>query len=245
MNETTWERWGAVSGLVGVALGVAGATFERGAPGVDAAPEQVAAFFRDYRTELLAQSLLMVLSAGALLWFLGSLRSYLARAEGGDGHLATVAFAAGVLGFGLQAAIQAPQSALAMASDHPLDPQLAAMISDLGGAISVVAYVPVDVMLGAVAVVALHTRALPTWLGWLSAAVAITYLVASAGIAVDTGPLARGGWATYVPYTLTVVWLVAVPAVILARTRDSRAPTPKETGHRSVSPAMIRAGRRP
>lgn len=36
MNEATWERWGAVSGLVGVALGVAGATFERGAPGVGA-----------------------------------------------------------------------------------------------------------------------------------------------------------------------------------------------------------------
>lgn len=196
----------------------------------------------------------MLLSTGALLWFLGSLRSYLARAEGGDGHLATVAFGAGVLGFGLQAAIQAPQSTLAMASDQPLDAQLAAMISDLGGAISVVAYVPVAVMLGAVAVVALHTRALPAWLAWLSAVTAITYLVASAGIAVDAGPLARGGWASYIPYTwasyipytLTVVWLVAVPTVIVNRTRR-RTPTTDTDRARARSrrtPARAAAGRR-
>jgi hypothetical protein len=108
-----------------------------------------------------------------------------------------------------------------------------------------VAYVPVAVLLGAVAVVALHTRALPAWLGWLSAVTAVAYLVASVGIAVDTGPLARGGWGTYIPYTLTVVWLVAVPIVILARTH-SRAATPNEPiDYRSVSPATIRAGRRP
>ena len=240
MNEATWERWGAVSGLVGVALGVAGATFERGAPVVGASAEQVAAFFREYRTELLAQSLLMLLSAGALLWFLGSLRSYLARAEGGNGYLATVAFGAGVLGFGLQAAIQAPQSALAMASDQPLDPQLAAMISDLGSAISVVAYVPVAVMLGAVAVVALHTRALPAWLGWLSAVTAIIYLVESAGIAVDAGPLARGGWGTYIPYTLTVVWLVAVPTAMLNRTRRQVPTIPADTSDDLVGPGPLR-----
>lgn len=50
----------------------------------------------------------MLLSAGAL-WFLGILRSHLLRAEGGNGHLTAVAYGAGVLGFDLQAAIQAPQ----------------------------------------------------------------------------------------------------------------------------------------
>jgi hypothetical protein len=40
-----------------------------------------------------------------------------------------------------------------MASDGTLDPQLAMMMSDLGGAISVVAYVPIAVMLAAVAAV--------------------------------------------------------------------------------------------
>lgn len=40
-----------------------------------------------------------------------------------------------------------------MASAGTLDPQLAIMMSDLGGAISVVGYVPIAVMLAAVAAV--------------------------------------------------------------------------------------------
>lgn len=65
----------------------------------------------------------MLFSAGAL-WLLGSLRSHLLRAEGGNGHLTAVAYGAGVLGFGLQAAIQAAAKVLAMVSDGTPDPQL-------------------------------------------------------------------------------------------------------------------------
>lgn len=221
MDDTRWEQWGAATGFLALALGGAGATFERGAPAAGAPAAEVAAFFAEYRTELLIQSLLMILSAGALLWFLGSLRSFLLRAEGGTGRLSTVAFGAGLVGFGLQAAIQAPQSALAMASDGTLDPQLAAMMSDLGFALSIVAYVPIAVMLAAVAVVSLRTGALPAWLGWLSAGAAVASLVLSAGIAVDRGPLAPGEWGTYVPYLLMVVWLASVSAVMVVRLRKA------------------------
>jgi hypothetical protein len=217
MNALRWERLGAVSGLIAVVLGVAGAAFERGAPGVSATPQQVADFVERYRTELLVQSLFMLLSVGALLWFLGVLRSYLLRLEGGTGRLSTLAFGAGLVAFGLQAAIQAPQSALAMAAGSDLDPQLAAMISDLAAAVSVIAYVPMAVMLIAVALVSLRTHALPIWVAVLSLLAAAAYAVMTLGIAVDTGPFARGGWGTFVPYGLTVVWLVAVSIVIIIR----------------------------
>jgi hypothetical protein len=217
MDTLRWERWGAVSGLVAVVFGLAGAVFERGAPGVGAAPQQVADFVESYRTELLLQSLFMLLSVGALLWFLGVLRSYLLRLEGGTARLSTLAFGAGLVAFGLQAAMQAPQSALAMAAGTDLDPQLAAMMSDLAAAVSVVACVPMAVMLTAVAVLSARTRALPIWLAVLSAVTAVAYLILSFGIAVDAGPFARGGWGTFLPYGLTVVWLVAVSIVIIVR----------------------------
>jgi hypothetical protein len=198
MEPDRWERWGAASGFL-------------------APRSKVAAYFVQYRTELLVQSLLMVLSAGALLWFLGSLRSVLARAEGGTGRLSAVAFGAGLVGVGLQAAIQAPQSALAMASDGSLDPHLAAMMSNLGYVLSAIAYVPLAVMLVAVALVTLRTRALPVWIGWLSALTAVTYLILTAGIALDSGPLALGASGTYVPYALTVIWLAATTTAVIRR----------------------------
>jgi hypothetical protein len=217
MDDIRWERVGAGSGLLAVAFGVAGAIFERGAPGVGASPQQVADFVERYRTELLLQSLFMVLSVGALLWFLGVLRSYLVRLEGGTGRLSNLVFGAGLVAFGLQAAIQAPQSALAMAAGPDLEPQLAAMMSDLASAVAVVAYVPMAVMLTAVAVVSLRKHALPAWIAALSAVAAVTYVILTFGIAVDAGPFARGGAATFVPYALTVVWLAAVSIVIIVR----------------------------
>jgi hypothetical protein len=229
MEPDRWERWGAASGFLALALGVAAATFERGAPMAGARAEEVAAYFAQYRTELLVQSLLMVLSAGALLWFLGSLRSVLARAEGGTGRLSAVAFGAGLVGVGLQAAIQAPQSALAMASDGSLDPQLAAMMSNLGYVLSAIAYVPLAVMLVAVALVTRRARALPVWIGWLSALTAGTYLVLTAGIALDSGPLALGASGTFVPYTLTVIWLAATTTAVIRRLGRPSTPRVRES----------------
>lgn len=217
MNETRWERWGAASGFGVLAVGAVGAAFERGAPNAGAPVEEVVAFFADNRGALLAQSLLFVLSAGIFLWFLGSLRGFLLRAEGGTGTLSTVAFGAGVVGIGINMLVQAPQSALAMASNGAVESGLAGMISDLGYALSTIAYVPMAVMLVAVAVVSFRNKAFPAWLGWLSVVAATVHLVASFGIVADSGPLVPGGWLTYVVYPVYVVWLASTTTAMIRR----------------------------
>jgi hypothetical protein len=163
------------------------------------------------------QSLLFVLSASVYLWFFGSLRSYLWQVEGESGRLSTVAFGAGVIWTGLQMVFQGIQVALAMASSGPVEPALAGMMSDLTYALSVIAYVPMAVMLAAVAVLSLRSRAFPAWFGWLSAIAAAVNLSMSLGIAVDSGPLVPGGLLTYVLYLLTAVWLVVVTTVMVVR----------------------------
>ncbi|MCZ7571676.1 MAG: hypothetical protein M5U01_24260 [Ardenticatenaceae bacterium] len=217
MNKINWERWGAATGYLVLALGVAGAAFERGAPPANAPIEETLAFFAEYRGELLAQSLMFVLSAGVYLWFFGSLRSFLLRAEGGTGTLSTVAFGAGVIWAGIQMVFQSAQVALAMGASGDIGPALAGMVSDLIYALSVIAYVPMTMMLAAVAVVSLRTRVFPAWLGWLSAVIAAADLFMSLGIVVDSGPLVPGGGLTYVLYVLMVVWLVAVTTVMVVR----------------------------
>lgn len=217
MNDRNWDRWGAASGYLVLALGLAAASFERGAPPANAPIEEAVAFLTKYRTELLAQSLLFVLSAGAYLWFFGSLRTFLARAEDESGRLPGIAFGAGVLWAGMQMVLQSIQAALAMSLGGDVDVALAAMISDLTYALSVIAYVPAAVMLAAVAVVSLRTRAFPAWLGWLSLGAAVANLGMSLGIVMDSGPLVPGGGLTYVLYLLTVGWLLAVTTVMFAR----------------------------
>ena len=218
-NELTWNRWGAATGYLAFALGIAAASFERGAPPANAPVEQSLAYFVKYRAELLAQSLLFVLSAGVLLWFIGSLRSFLSKAEEGTGRLSSVAFGAGILWAGLQLVMQGGQVALAMGANADLPAALAGMMGDLTYALSVIAYVPMGIMLAAMAVVSWRFKAFPAWLAWLSAVAAAANLLMSAGIVAESGPLVPGGVLTYALYLLQAVWQVATPTVMLARAK--------------------------
>jgi hypothetical protein len=217
MRQTNWERWGAATGYLVLALGIAGAAFERGAPPANAPIEESLAFFTAYRYELRAQSLLFVLSAGAYLWFFGSLRSFLLSAEGETGRLASVAFGAGTTWAGLQLVLQSAQAALAMGASGAIDPALAEFVGNMTYALSVIAYVPIGILLAAVAVVSLRFDAFPAWLGWLSALVAAANLAMSLGLVVDTGPLVPGGALTYAVYALMLLWLVAVTTLMVIR----------------------------
>jgi hypothetical protein len=96
---------------------------------------------------------------------------------------------------------------------------LAGMMGDLGYALSVIAYVPMGIMLAAVAVVSWRFKAFPAWLAWLSAAAAAANLLMSAGIVAQGGPLVPGGVLTYALYLLQAVWQVATPTVMLARAK--------------------------
>lgn len=217
MKVSTQERWESASGYLVILLGLAAAAFERGAPPATAPVEETLSFLVTFRRELLAQSLLFVLSSGVYLWFFGSLRSYLLRAEGGTGRLATVAYGAGVMWAGMQMVFQGAQVAMAMGAGGHLEPALAGMVGDLAYALSVVAYVPAAMMLAAVAVLSLRTKAFPAWVGWLSALTAAANLIMSLGILAESGPLVPGGLMTYLLYALMPVWLAATTTVMIRR----------------------------
>jgi hypothetical protein len=63
------ERWDGASGYVVIVLGIAGAAFERGSRPLTAPIEEVVAFWSKYQRELLTQSVMFVLGAGAYCGF--------------------------------------------------------------------------------------------------------------------------------------------------------------------------------
>ncbi|MFC4119815.1 hypothetical protein [Nonomuraea zeae] len=228
MNEPAWQRWGMGSGLVAVAAGAAAVLFERGAVSPEQPAPDIAAFFAANGSALVAQSLLFVAGAVALLWFLGCLRVFLAESEGGPARLSTLAFGAGVAQVVLNLIAQAWQIGLATAPPAQVTGRDLALMN----AMFALANVPVAVMFAAVALVSLRHRAFPRWLGWLAAPAAAAYAVLSAGIAVTSGPLAPGGWLQFLLYPALVIWLVPATIVMIARSGRSAAPehpgTPRE-----------------
>jgi hypothetical protein len=211
MNDRRWERCGAATGFAVVALSVLATVFER-------SPVS-AADFAEHRTALVTQSMLFLASAGVMVWFVGSLRSYLMRAEGDAGRLSTVAFGAGVAWVVLNMVAQAFQIGVA---DNPQGDAPAAMIRMMS-AVLTIANLPLAVMLAAVAVVALRYRAFPAWLGWLTVVIAGAPTVLFLSTAIDSGPLATDGWLSFVLYPFVLVWLVPTTVVMVSRlgTRQS------------------------
>lgn len=211
----TPERRGALSGYLVVVLGLAAAAFERGAPTANAPTAESMAFLARYRAELLAQSVLFVLSAGAYFWFYGSLRAWLRRIEGGSGRVSAVAFGAGVAWVAMQMLLQVFQiAAVAGAASGP-DPAGMVLFARVGWALSVVAYVPFAVVLAATAVVSLRHHAFPIWMGWFSAALAGAHVIMFMGIAAPSGPLVPGGALTYALYGLALLWLISVTTAMV------------------------------
>lgn len=232
MRGTTWERWGAVSGLAALAVAGAAVAFERSTPNPDPSPAELVAFYAEQHNALLAQSLLFVLSAGLLLWFLASLRAFLARTEGHTDRISAIAHAAGLTWILLNLATQAPQIALARAADDNLPPDTTAIVNDIGLALATIADVPLAVLLVATGVLSFRSASLPQWLGWLSMPAAAVHLIAWFGIVTDSGPLAPGGWATFAVYPVFVVWLLAIITVMIINTRSPSVPVSNRTDGR-------------
>lgn len=223
MDEMRWERWGAVSGLGAIVTGAAAVAFERGAVSAGDSAARIAAHYTENRDALLAQALLFVLGSGFFIWFAGSLRAFLARAEGGAGRLSGIAFGAGVGSTVVTLAALAFQVGLARAGSEAGQPALVGTMD----ALFLIANLPLAVMLAAVAVVTFRFGALPAWLGWLTVAAAAAQVAPVLGIALDAGPLAADGWVSaYLPYPLYALWLACTAIVTVARLGTPRRARP-------------------
>src|SRR6476469_7073276 len=135
------ERMGAASGYLVVAFALAAIVLERR----PATPSDVLAA----RVALQAQSMLFLAGAAATLWFLGSLRLVLTRAEGISSRVSSVAFGAGLAWVAVSVVGQAFQLGVAASRTTPAPAALLDVMRALFG----VAHLPLAVMLTAVAVV--------------------------------------------------------------------------------------------
>ena len=232
MSERLWQQLGAASGIVSVMI-----LFGR-----DLIPS------RDYGSEAeeIARTcaaasapqtidvvipLLGIFGLLGLLFFFGSLWSALRRAEGDNGWLSAAAFGGGLASLIILLGSSAGTIAAHNNACAGIDPQLWQTLHDIGSASFFLSFFPLAVLLAASAVVAIRFGALPRWLGWMSAFVAVTLLIG--GIAgIDYAREDAG-----LPYLLFELWTVITSIVLIRRAGKplptvSTAPTSRaiETG---------------
>ena len=96
MADPNWARYAAGTGLGAAALLWVQAFVAPLYPGFDDPPLQVARYYQSNAASIRVQMLLIGVAGILFLWFLGSLRAHLRRAEGDTGRLSAVAFGAGI-----------------------------------------------------------------------------------------------------------------------------------------------------
>jgi hypothetical protein len=201
---TTWdaERWSPLAGLVAVVLWIIGIVIAGDIENKDTGREILAQYNSD-GNQILAAGLIWLIGTAFFIWFLGSLRSRLAAAEGTNPHFSAIAFAGGIVASVFLMLIPTANM-VGVDQKEDLDASAALAIHNIGDIFWIGLLYTAPVLLAATAVVALRTGAvLPRWLAWITLLMAIVMLVPVVGWAVISF--------AFPIWILLVVWLMWRP----------------------------------
>jgi hypothetical protein len=182
MPDSKADRVAPLSGVVFLVVALLGALvlYPSDAPDFVDDPAKIAAFYNENDGDILMATVAYMLSSFFLLWFVGTLRSHIRSGEGASGRLAGIAFGGGVTAATLLLAAAGTEAVAALRVDEQdaIDPQMAAVYSDLSSILfGAAAPFGMAVLLAASAVAGFRFRVLPAWLAGIAAVLALGCII--------------------------------------------------------------------
>jgi hypothetical protein len=228
MNDDRFARYGAATGILAVLLIVGSfvGLILPNAPDLDASGPDWAAYFTDHQSRIQVGVILLGVGLFFFIWFLGSLRSALARAEGGQGRLASVAYAGGIVGV-VTLMIAASAGAVAALRPADLDPNTTRAFNDLGVVAGGPGAAGLTALFAATAIVGYRHRALPAPVAGLSALAAITQPLGYGVAVTDGGAFAADGvLGGFIPIITFVIAMLALSYALIREPGGYAAASP-------------------
>lgn len=215
MDRDSWERIGAATGVVFIALAIV-AQFVVPTPPKLSELDEYIAYAQNNRTGLLTQTFLNTLAAVFALWFLGTLRNSLRRAEGGHGRLANIAYGGGLIAVGLSFVSSIVFAEAAFRADT-LEPATFQMLVDVGILSLTLLWAPVAALIGATAMVSWRMGALPRWHAAIAGVIAVASVATPAVIYGDTGffSIDQIYSAGFVMFIAFLAWVLATSIMLM------------------------------
>ncbi|HEV3451616.1 MAG TPA: hypothetical protein VG869_10450 [Acidimicrobiia bacterium] len=223
MDESSWARWGAASGLLFVATVLAYVFVTPKAPHFDASPTRVAAYYLAHRSALTTSGVLVVFSAGVVfVWFLAHLRSVLRRAEGGDDTLAPIVFGAGITLAAVSVVSVVPNQVLAFRAARAGDAGVISAFYEMNHLFGGFRAITLGLFVLAASLAMIRGELVAPWLGWAGLAVVAVNWVS--GVQRFYGRGYGSGWATLTLVALLVftAWILATSIAMLAGPKARR-----------------------
>lgn len=225
MSNDRFARYGAATGILAVILLIVGfSVFAADIPDLDASATDWGTFYSDHANRV--QFGLMLVGVGLFfyIWFLGSLRSALAAAEGGTGRLASVAYGGGLVG-GAFLLVAMTAAVAASFRAGTVDPTLTQALNDVSVLVAAPAAGPFAALFAATAIVGYRHGAVPAPVAGLSALAAIGQPFAFGTVFTDSGAFAGDGvLGLWVPFVTFAVGILALSGTLVRQTTAAAAP---------------------
>lgn len=217
MESDRNARYGAMTGVIAVILFTVGfAIFGSGIPAMDGSADDWSGFFTDHQDRIQLGITVAALGVFFFIWFLGSLRSAIAAAEGGTARLASIAFGGGLVAAAFFIVAFGATAAAALRPTE-LDPTVTRAINDLGLMVGAPGAAAVMALFGATAIAGYRHGALPAPVAGFSALAAICQPLSFGLAFTDSGVFAADGvLGLYVPFATAMLALITA-SVALAR----------------------------
>jgi hypothetical protein len=186
-------RLGGWGGIVSVVLLLVGfGLIASNPPGFGDSAQAWANYFNDHATRIQIGVTIVGVGTFFFLWFLGSLRSAIATAEGGTARLASIAFGGGLVSLALVMVTLLGTAAAAYRPDA-VDPNLTRALNDFGALAAASAAASLTALFGATAIAGYRHRFVPAWVAGFSALAAVCQPLAFGVIFCTTGAFAADG----------------------------------------------------
>jgi hypothetical protein len=174
VDSDNWSRAAALTGIAFTVLVAIGAVLAGSAPGDTASGQAVIAFYTQHAARQKASDVFLAFAFIALVFFAGWLRTYFRRHTSHDGLTATALAGAVLLAAG-QTIGAGLSWTLAAAPGH-LQPAAAQALNAAANDMVLTSAAGWFIFSVAIGLVIVRSKALPSWLGWVSFVIAVVVL---------------------------------------------------------------------
>lgn len=224
MDDSKWERWGNLGGILFVVLIVVTIVLGGSPPKTSDTPKKIADYFADHVDDIKWAGFVGALATIPLFFWLGSVWRTMRRAEGGVPRLAVVALAGIVFGSVLGTGAGLVGNAMTLRG-----------VAGTGGAdetkffytlswvFTATSAIGIAIFISAFSIVIIRTGALPKLIGWFGELVALVLLVGSASMASEDDTLFV---LVFVGLTGALIFVLAASIMMLRGGGGSTPPAP-------------------
>jgi hypothetical protein len=200
LSTSRWERFAPLTGVVFFVLIAITLALSNDTPDTDSSTADTVSYWSAHDSRLIASAIIGTFAVIFFIWFGGSLRSALLRAEGGEGRLSTLAFA-GILVIGITGGIGSSLTFVVADTVNDVPAEATQALSVLSEDFFLPFLAGIALFMFATGLCVLRHGGLPRWLAWAAIVIGV----------VSVTPVG------FIGFVLSFIWVPVTSIVLYLR----------------------------